>query len=170
MNLQQKIVHLSVAFKYAELSKARKKKVGCIIVKNDRIISIGYNGTPPGWDNNCEYEVKIPFKTDDERDAIKHKTQWIDWDDENKTVTVLKTKPEVSHAEHNAIAKLAKSTESGDGATLFTTCAPCVNCAKLIADSGISEVIYSDLYKNSDGVEYLIARGVKVHNSRNMDY
>ena len=124
---------------FAELSHARRLHVGAIVVKDDRIISIGYNGMPAGWDNNCE-------------DTVQH------GDD---TVT-LKSKPEVLHAETNAIAKLAKSTESGDGAVLFVTHMPCLDCAKLIFQSGICSVFYRDSYRNTDGVTFLERSGVEV--------
>lgn len=125
------IAHLKVALIYADLSKAKRAQVGCIIVKENRIISIGYNGTPSGWDNNCE-----------------------DSNDE--------TKPEVLHAETNAIAKLARCTESGDGATLYCTHSACINCAKLIYQSGIRRVVYARDYAGTDGVDFLKAAGVKV--------
>lgn len=114
---------------FAELSHATRLKVGAIIVKEGRIISIGYNGMPTGWDNVCEYAMV------------------------NGT---LKTNPEVLHAESNAITKLAKSFESGEGAALFATRSPCLECAKLIHQSGITEVYYSDHYRKSDGVNFLL--------------
>ena len=127
--------HLDVAERYASLSKARRLKVGAIVVKDDRIISIGYNGTPAGWDNNCENE--LPDGS-------------------------LKTKPEVLHAEENAIGKLARSHESGDGATMFLTHAPCAQCAKLILVSGIRQVFYRDTYRDDSGVQFLIKGGIDV--------
>ena len=131
--------YMDVAERFAKLSSARRLHVGAIVVKDDRIISIGYNGMPSGWDNNCE-------------DTIQHS---------DDTVT-LKTKPEVLHAETNAIAKLAKSTESGDGAVLFVTHMPCLDCAKLIFQSGIRSVFYRDSYRNADGVSFLERSGVQV--------
>ena len=131
--------YMDVAERFAQLSSARRLHVGAIVVKDDRIISIGYNGMPSGWDNNCE-------------DAVQHS---------DDTVT-LKSKPEVLHAETNAIAKLAKSTESGDGAVLFVTHMPCLDCAKLIFQSGICSVFYRDSYRNTDGVSFLERSGVKV--------
>ena len=119
---------------FAELSHARRLHVGAIVVKDDRIISIGYNGMPAGWDNNCEHEI----------------------DNE------LKTKPEVLHAETNAIAKLARSTESGLNADLFVTHAPCLDCAKLIYQSGIRRVYYGTNYRDSAGVNFLKTSGVEV--------
>jgi len=131
--------YMDVAERFAQLSSARRLHVGAIVVKDDRIISIGYNGMPSGWDNDCEDKVW---------------TQDGDY--------TLKTKPEVLHAETNAIAKLAKSTESGDGAVLFVTHSPCLDCAKLIFQSGICGVFYRDSYRNTDGTAFLERSGVKV--------
>ena len=131
--------YMDVAERFAKLSSARRLHVGAIVVKDDRIISIGYNGMPAGWDNNCE-------------DVIQH----------SDDTTSLKTKPEVLHAETNAIAKLAKSTESGNGAVLFVTHMPCLDCAKLIFQSGIRSVFYRDSYRNTDGITFLEKSGVIV--------
>ena len=127
---------------FAELSHARRLHVGAIVVKDDRIISIGYNGMPSGWDNNCEYEVE-EFQTEYGVGSKLVKTG------------ELKTKPEVLHAETNAIAKLAKSNESGLGATMFITHAPCLDCAKLIYQSGISHVLYRNSYRDTSGITFL---------------
>ena len=127
--------YMDVAERFAELSSARRLHVGAIVVKDDRIISIGYNGMPSGWDNDCENVL------------------------EDHT---LKSKPEVLHAETNAIAKLAKSTESGDGAVLFVTHSPCLDCAKLIFQSGIRSVFYRDSYRSTDGTAFLEKSGVNV--------
>lgn len=124
--------YMKIAYLFAEHSSAKRKKVGAVIVKDDRIISIGYNGMPSGWDNTCE-------------DAIY----------DNYGGKALITKPEVLHAESNAIAKLARSTESGEGATMFITCAPCIECAKLIYQSGIKEVFYDEEYRSDEGVKFL---------------
>ena len=124
---------------FAELSHARRLHVGAIVVKDDRIISIGYNGMPAGWDNNCE-------------DTVQHS---------DDTIT-LKTKPEVLHAETNAIAKLAKSNESGLNASMFITHAPCLDCAKLIYQSGINTVFYRDAYRSEDGIQFLKASGIQI--------
>lgn len=123
--------YLSMAQMWSTLSRAVRKKVGCLIVKNGTIISDGYNGTPHGFDNECEYN---PNPT------VYHK---------------LVTKPEVLHAESNAITKLAKSTQSSEGSTMYITISPCVECAKLIIQSGISRVVYGKLYKNQDGLNLL---------------
>jgi dCMP deaminase len=132
--------YMKTAEVFAELSSARRLHVGAIIVKDDRIISIGYNGMPSGWDNNCEDELKWP----------------------NGDIKFLTTKPEVLHAETNAIAKLAKSTESGSGATLFVTHAPCLDCAKLVYQSGINSVYYRNSYRSEDGIHFLEKAGVQV--------
>jgi dCMP deaminase len=134
MKTKLKEAYMKTAETFAELSHARRLHVGAIVVKDDRIISIGYNGMPAGWDNNCEYEVEGQ----------------------------LKSKPEVLHAETNAIAKLAKSTESGSNATMFITHSPCLDCAKLIFQSGISSVFYRDSYRSEDGIQFLKASGITV--------
>jgi dCMP deaminase len=121
--------HMKVAEVYAELSSAKRLKVGCVIVKDNRIISIGYNGMPSGWDNVCEHLDYLDGK--------------------------LTTKREVLHAETNAIAKLAQSTESGKGAELYVTVSPCIECAKLIHQVGISKVYYRNQYRNCSGLEFL---------------
>jgi dCMP deaminase len=136
--------HMRTAFEYGKLSTAIRRQVGCIIVKDNRIISIGYNGMPSGWTNECEYEIVI----DHDMDA---------W-------TELKTKPEVLHAETNAIAKLARSSESGEGASLFVTDSPCLDCAKLIYQAGITEVYYSRPYHCMKGVDFLNEAGIIVSN------
>ena len=141
--------YMKTAQIFSELSHARRLHVGAIVVKDDRIISIGYNGMPAGWDNNCEYEV-TEFQTEYGVGSKLVKTG------------ELKTRPEVLHAETNAIAKLAKSTESGANATMFITHSPCLDCAKLIFQSGISSVFYRDSYRSEDGIQFLKHSGVEV--------
>jgi dCMP deaminase len=132
---------MKVAKIYAELSHARRLHVGAIVVKDDRIISIGYNGMPSGWDNNCEDEIKWP----------------------NGEVRYLTSKPEVLHAESNAISKLAASTESGRGADIFITHSPCLDCAKLIFQSGIRRVWFGEQYRDDTGIQFLERSGVEVN-------
>ena len=139
MKQKLKLAYIRTAEIFAELSYARRLHVGAIVVKDDRIISIGYNGMPAGWDNNCETYIH----------------------GEDNTI-YLKSKPEVLHAETNAIAKLAKSTESGANATMFITHSPCLDCAKLIYQSGISSVYYRDSYRNEDGIQFLKQSGIIV--------
>ena len=121
-------VYLEMAQTLSSLSSAQRRKVGCIIVKDTQIISEGYNGTPRGFDNACEYV-----------DHVDH----------------MYTKPEVLHAESNAITKLARSTNSSNGSTLYSTCSPCFECAKLIIQSGIIRVVYKHLYTNKNCMEAL---------------
>ncbi len=132
--------HMKTAENYAELSYARRLKVGAIVTKDDRVISIGYNGTPKGWDNNCEDEVRTPSFLEKQ----------------------LKTKPEVIHAEANAIAKLARSKESGENASMYITHAPCFDCAKLIYTAGIKKVFYREHYRSEQGIEFLHKCGIEV--------
>ena len=140
---------MKTAETFAELSHARRLHVGAIVVKDDRIISIGYNGMPSGWDNNCEYEVE-EFQTEYGVGSKLVKTG------------ELKSKPEVLHAETNCIAKLAKSNESGMGATMLITHAPCLDCAKLIYQSGIGSVLYRNAYRDTSGITFLERSGIKV--------
>jgi dCMP deaminase len=135
--------YMDVAERFAELSSARRLHVGAIVVKDDRIISIGYNGMPAGWDNDCELEI-YEDNGDDE------------------PITVLKSKPEVLHAERNALDKLAKSNEGGLGATMFVTHAPCLECAKSIYGSGISTVYYGEDYRAEEGILFLKKCGVNI--------
>lgn len=146
--------HMDVARVYSRLSSARRMQVGAIIVKDEKIISIGYNGMPSGWDNNCEYKVPLPQK------EIYADSGVVDM----VFRYTLKTKPEVLHAETNALAKVAKSTESSEGATLYTTCAPCIDCAKLIYQSGITRVVYSERYKDERGLSFLEKCNIELDN------
>ena len=132
--------YMDVAERFAQLSSATRLQVGAIVVKDDRIISIGYNGMPTGWDNCCE-------------DVIR---------EDEVGFQVTKTKAEVLHAETNAIAKLAKSGESGLGATMFVTHAPCIDCAKLVYQSGIATVYYKNEYRSTQGVEFLKKSQIEV--------
>lgn len=116
-------VYLNIAKEISSLSYCKRSKVGAVIVKDDNIISFGYNGTPAGVDNCCERE----------------------------DVTVA----EVIHAEMNAILKAAKSGYSVDNSTLYLTLSPCVDCAKLILQSGIKRVLYLEAYRKTDGVDFL---------------
>jgi dCMP deaminase len=149
--MKQKFInaYMDVAERFAQLSSAKRLQVGAIVVKDDRIISIGYNGMPTGWDNNCEFE-DVGFS-----DSVFGESQTL-------VNRGLKSKPEVLHAETNAIAKLAKSNESGMGATMFITHAPCLDCAKLIYQSGINSVLYRDTYRDISGVLFLEKSGVTV--------
>ena len=131
--------YLQMASVWSQLSSARRQKVGCLIVKNGAIISDGYNGTPRGFDNDCETVDPKSFDGG------------------------LITKPEVLHAESNAITKLAKSTQSSDGATMYITISPCVDCAKLIIQSGIIRVVYQSFYRNSEGIDLLRQANIEIN-------
>lgn len=126
--------YLEMAQVWGQLSRAKRKRVGCLVVKDGQVISDGYNGTPHGFDNNCEFDTRFG----------------------------LETKPEVLHAESNALTKLAKSTQSSAGATIYVTLSPCFECSKLIIQSGIVRVVYSEKYRHGDGVELLTQAGLDV--------
>jgi dCMP deaminase len=157
--------YMKTARVFAELSTARRKQVGAVVVKDDRIISIGYNGMPSGWDNNCEDKV-----WDNgaggwlDPDTFNEQYPYEAWHEgaQRDVRYGLKTKSEVLHAESNAIAKLAKSTESGDGASMFITCAPCMDCAKMIFQTGIKEVFYAEDYRDDAGISFLNKCGITV--------
>lgn len=128
-------VYLSMSKTWSSLSRAKRKKVGCLIVKDGIIISDGYNGTPSGFNNECEIELDNAG---------------------------LVTKPEVLHAESNAITKLTRSTQSSFGATMYITINPCIECSKLIIQSGISRVVYKDFYKSAEGINLLRKANINI--------
>lgn len=149
---------MRTAFNYADCSTAERLKVGAIVVKDDRIISIGYNGQPAGWDNVCEEKVYMDIDYG----------AWMDPDDVETNFPFkeimpdgrpawyrLKTKPTVLHAERNALDKLARGSEGGEGSVLFVTHSPCLECAKSIYGAGIVQVYYAIDYRSTDGVEFL---------------
>ena len=127
-------LYMDIAYRIAQMSKATKKKVGAVIVKDGNIVSFGWNGMPRGFDNCCEY-------INDDGD--------------------LKTRPEVVHAEQNAIAKAAKGTIPIDGATIYITYSPCWNCAGSIMQSGISRVVYDDKWED-ESIDYVIKAGIEI--------
>ena len=131
---------MDTAKRFAELSYARRLHVGAIVVKNDRIISIGYNGMPAGWDNDCEDQI---------------------YADDGFHIT-LTTKPEVLHAERNALDKLARGSEGGDGADMFITHSPCLECAKSILGAGIKRVWFGEQYRDDSGLTFLEKSGIIV--------
>ena len=139
-----KQVYMNVAKEFAALSQSRKLNVGAILVKDNRILSVGYNGTPVGWDNDCE-------------DKVVEEGQY-------EAVISYKTKPEVIHAESNSILKVAASTESSAGAEMFCTHTPCIDCAKMIHQAGISKVYVETDYNagRGKGEDFLIKSGVEV--------
>ena len=133
--------YLSMARIWAQNSYCRRRQVGALLVKDKMIISDGYNGTPSGFENDCE--------------------------DENGS-----TKPFVLHAEANAITKVARSNNSSEGATLYVTSSPCIECAKLIIQSGIRRVVYCENYRTDEGLQLLKRANIEVlyiNDSENID-
>jgi|TARA_R100000700_G_C3177939_1_gene153385 dCMP deaminase len=126
--------YLRMAAVWANLSKATRKKVGCLVVKDGQIISDGYNGTPSGFDNECEHFVS----------------------------GTLTTKREVLHAESNALMKLAKGTNSSKGSTIYLTLSPCFDCAKLIVQAEIERVVCAEAYRITDGIDFLRKNNIQV--------
>jgi dCMP deaminase len=144
--------HMQAAESYAVLSSAKRLKVGAVVEKDNRIISIGYNGTPAGWDNNCENEIYEESQYVIDPGGPLHTMGSYRYE----------TKPEVIHAEMNAIGKLAQSNESGANAIMYITHAPCFDCAKLIHIAGIKKVFYRNSYRNNDGIEFLNKCNIEV--------
>lgn len=145
---------MAIAELTANLSHAKRLKVGAVIVKDNQIIGTGYNGTPSGWDNNCEYEEEVMM-------SEFNRGTWFE-----KTGQ-LKTKPEVIHAESNSIMKVTKSTISSQDAVMFCTHAPCIDCAKLIYQSGITSLYYREQYRDDSGIKFLKQGGVSVNKYSN---
>ena len=165
--MKQKFIDLYMdwARRVAQLSYARRLNVGAVIVKDDTVISYGYNGMPAGWDNDCEDK---DYMTDAggwlNPDEIYEQLPYVEFNEEAEEEYRyrLKTKPEVLHAESNAIAKLAKSTNSGKDADIFITHSPCIECSKLIYQSGIRRVFYGENYRDDAGIKFLEKSGVEI--------
>jgi len=172
--MKQKFIdmYMDWADRTAQLSHAKRLQVGAVIVKDDSVISYGYNGMPAGWDNNCEDKDYMNSDAGGWLNPDEIYEQWpfketvvVANDNESFETTMryrLKTKPEVLHAESNAIAKLARSSQSGSDADIFITHAPCLDCAKLIYQGGISSVYYRNSYRDVLGIEFLEKSGVSV--------
>ena len=159
---------MKVAELTSTLSYAKRLQVGAVIVNGNKILATGYNGMPSGWDNNCESFEYMSGDAGGWLDPEEIYERWpfveddIDPDLGYARRYRLKTKDEVLHAETNAIAKVSASTESSEGATMFCTHAPCINCAKLIYQSGINSLFYRDTYRDTSGIEFLESSGVSV--------
>ncbi len=154
--------YLRIAKIWAENSYAIRTKVGAIIVKDNMIISDGFNGTPSAFDNCCETIECLSAWRHGCVKTARPVEESISFDrcvgcDHCK----LTTKPEVLHAEANAITKLAKSAQSSEGATLYVTLSPCIDCAKLIIQSGIKRVVYGEIYRSTAGLELLEKAGIE---------
>ena len=135
-------LYLDIANRVGQESHAVRAKVGAVLVRDDNILSMGYNGMPSGMDNGCEGE-RISFK-----DGVETTTTF--------------TLPEVLHAESNALAKIARSTLSSDGATMYVTLSPCMECAKLMVQSGIKRVVYRDQYRDLSSITFLKSNNIEV--------
>jgi dCMP deaminase len=166
MKEKSKQSHMRSALNYANDSTCERKKVGCVIVKDNRIISIGYNGTPPGWDNCCEDRHYMDVDAGAWLDPEEIEQKWPLVDEDGNRYKLV-TKPEVYHAEANAIAKLARCNESGEGSSVFISCSPCIDCAKLLAQVGVKEVYFAEDYKAAissikgmSGTEFLEMCGI----------
>jgi dCMP deaminase len=162
----------NIAHEVAKMSHARRLQVGAVIVKDDRVISMGYNGMPAGWENDCETKEYMDRGAGGWLNPDEIEERWpfeetvvVANDNESFETTMryrLKTRPEVLHAESNAVSKLAKSNDSGDGADIFVTHAPCIECAKLIYQSGIRRVYFNENYRDDSGIKFLRQSGVEV--------
>ena len=126
-------MYLDICERISHMSFAVRAKVGAILVKDDNIISMGWNGMPSGFDNDCEYDSDIRFNV---------------------------TRPEVLHAESNCISKVAKSSNSSLGATMYITISPCMDCAKLIVQAGVSRVVYKKFYRDKKVLDFLYECGI----------
>jgi dCMP deaminase len=152
--------YFEIAEAAARLSSARRLKVGSVIVRDHKILATGYNGTPTGWDNDCEYK-DYDLARDFNGNYFPYSEKEYPCQDQYGRYR-LKTKPEVLHSETNAICKVSRSTESSAGATLFCTHAPCLDCAKLIYQSGINSVYYRNQYRDQAGIDFLKKGGIEV--------
>ena len=123
-------VYMSIAHKISELSHANRKKVGSIIVKDSVIISDGYNGTPSGYENECE--------------DLEGNTKWYTLHSEANAITKL----------------VRTGGASALDATLYITLSPCKECSKLILQSGIKNVYYDEEYRDKTGVDFLNKSGI----------
>jgi dCMP deaminase len=139
---KQDAMYMDIARRIASESYATRAKVGCVIVKGTNILAIGWNGMPSGFTNMCE----LPKEVIDNGDCY----------------IVGETDPYVLHAESNAIAKLARSTQSSEGSTVYVTLSPCLDCAKQLYQAGITRLVYLDAYRCESGLTFLKTAGVEV--------
>lgn len=162
MNHRMLAFYMSMAQLCAGMSRAARLQVGSVLVKDDNIISFSWNGTPSGWDNNCE---DVEYMEGDVSSWLEEnlvETQWPNIDADGRRYRLV-TKPEVLHSEANVLTKVARSQYSSQGSTLFVTHAPCVSCAKLIYQAGVKQVYFAQYYRTHDGVAFLERAGIPVN-------
>jgi dCMP deaminase len=153
-------LYMDLAERISMMSYAKRLKVGSVLVKDNNIISFGWNGMPAGWDNECE---NIEFMPVDAGGWLDTPEIWEQWPyEDGRGRYRLKTKPEVLHSEANCLTKLVKSTNTSIGSTMFCTHAPCIDCAKLIHQSGIHSLYYRDAYRDDSGLKFLKHSGLDV--------
>lgn len=162
--LEYDCTYMEMAICMSKLSYALRNKVGAIIVsKNGQIISQGFNGTPSGTDNNCEDPICTSKWTHGCVKCAKPIEEVISLDYcKDCEYVKLVTRNTVLHAESNAITKCAKWTNTTEDATIYVTLSPCHDCAKLIIQSGIKRVVFNELYRNTDGIKFLVESNIVV--------
>lgn len=153
-------IYMQIAYQVSKLSYAERRKVGCVIVKDNQIISVGYNGTPHGFNNTCEEDDNRFYENPDHALDLIEQGFTCDNGCCHKPNSI--TKREVLHAESNALMKIAKSTLTSKESVLYTTTSPCFECAKLIIQSGVSKVYYCEDYRDMSGIELLEKAGIIV--------
>jgi dCMP deaminase len=151
-------IYMQIAYQVSKLSYAERRKVGCIIVKDEQIVSFGYNGTPHGFDNDCEENQIRYYDNPDHAMTLMDKGYKC----EDGCCSKVVTKQEVLHAESNALMKISKSTLTSKGAILYTTTSPCFECAKLIIQAGVEKVFYCESYRDMSGIALLEKAGIIV--------
>ena len=147
-----------MAYQVAKLSYAKRRRVGCIIVKDTQVIATGYNGTPHGFENDCEEIQTREIENENHKKILEEKG----YECEDTCCSKEVTKREVLHAESNALAKVSRSTLSSEGADMYITTCPCFDCAKLIVQAGIKRVFYSEDYRDMSGIKLLERAGIEV--------
>ena len=152
------LIYMQMAYQVAKLSYAKRRRVGCIIVKDTQVIATGYNGTPHGFDNGCEEIQTKDIENENHKKILEEKG----YECEDSCCSKEVTKREVLHAESNALAKVSRSTLSSEGAYMYITTCPCFVCAKLIIQAGIKRVFFSEDYRDMSGIALLEKAGIEV--------
>lgn len=156
-------LYMDIAERISQMSQAKRLQVGSVIVKENTILSYGWNGMPTGWPNSCEHkEYKKPYWTGIDPMTFTPFDELYPFEDEEGRYRLV-TRPVVLHSEMNALMKVAQSTESSSGATLFCTHSPCIECAKAIFQAGIATLYYREDYHSTSGTDFLKISGVTVH-------